>query len=66
MFNYFALLMTEVYGDDMSTERLECLRRIITTMCPEQPCASHTREREAVTIVIMDFTYREASEQRND
>lgn len=66
MFNYFALLITEVYGDDMSPERLECLGRIITTMCPEQPCASRTREREAVTIIIMDFTYGEASEQQND
>ena len=35
-------------------------------MYPEQPCASRTRERKAVTIIIMDFTYGEASEQRND
>lgn len=55
--------MTEVYGDDMSQKDLSVLEESLTTMCPEQPCASHTRE-EAVTIVIMDFTYREASEQR--
>ena len=66
MFHYFALLVTEVYEDDMSPERYECLRRIITTMCPEQPCASHMKEREAVTIIIMDFTDGEASEQWND
>ena len=58
--------MTEVYGDDMSPRRLECLRRIITTICPAQLCASHTRQRETVMMIAVDLTYGKASEQQND